>query len=224
MILPLFKCITCLVKVSAKLSNYFLIFLISFKRWRYFLKMSYRARASPSVFSLCCDHSDQFVLGPFWPICPPQLRLKRSWNWRECAQGHSVAKNILKGNISTKALKIMMPPLSITIKSWVELTWIILNPIQVVWARQELWKAINGVWSLLTFRLNINIIKTIYINIIKTININIFGRLTFLLNIIDVTINITNIINININIFYQYLLGKLLWQHLIAVTSSLEQG
>ena len=79
------------------LQNYpitFSFFLISLKRWRYFLKMSHRARASPSVFSLCCDHSDQFVLGPFWPNCPLQLRLKRSWNWRECAQGHSAAKNI----------------------------------------------------------------------------------------------------------------------------------
>ena len=72
------------------------------------------------------------------------------------------------------------------------MSWVILNPIQVVWARQELWKAISGVWSLLTFRLNINIIKTIFINF--------FSQLTFLLNIIHVTINITNIINININI------------------------
>ena len=72
------------------------------------------------------------------------------------------------------------------------MSWVILNPIQVVWARQELWKAISGVWSLLTFRLNINIIKSIFINF--------FSQLTFLLNIIHVTINITNIINININI------------------------
>ena len=128
MILPLFKCITCLVKVSAKLSNYFLIFLISFKRWRYFLKMSHRARASPSVFLLCCDHSDQFVLGPLWPICPLQLWLKTKLKLKRVRTGTFCRKEYFKGNISTKTLKIMMPLLSMTINSADELSYSQSNP------------------------------------------------------------------------------------------------